>query len=130
MPACVGLATLESGDRVVRIVMNPWWSRKAYDFPSGPNGAKRIGMALHFPNASRSYDATRHCVSFWGYDSAFEIAFHLEEKALQQISRETRADEASLLQAFDVNRERIERAAGKAYSRQRKNFHRLSTADF
>src|ERR1700722_2372282 len=92
MPACVGLATLESGDRVVRIVMNPWWSRKAYDFPSGPNGAKRIGMALHFPNASRSYDATRHCVSFWGYDSAFEIAFHLEEKALQQISRETRAD--------------------------------------
>ena len=32
-------------------------------------------MALNFPNPSRSYDASRHCVCFWGYDGAREVAF-------------------------------------------------------
>ena len=32
-------------------------------------------MAIMFPNASRSYDATRHAVRFWGYDSAMEWSF-------------------------------------------------------
>ena len=32
-------------------------------------------MALNFPNASRSYDSTRHAVRFWGYDSTMETSF-------------------------------------------------------
>jgi hypothetical protein len=87
-------------------------------------------MTLHFPNASRTYNPTGHCVSFWGHDSAFEIAFHVDEGALQQISPDAGGDEASLLHAFDANRARIEKVAGKAYSRQRKNYLRLSASDF
>jgi Protein of unknown function (DUF1488) len=87
-------------------------------------------MALNFPNASRSYDETRHCVSFWGYDSAFEIAFHVEKNALQRISDHTLGDEASMLRAFDDNRTLIERVAGDAYARRRQNYHRLAESDF
>jgi len=36
-------------------------------------------MALNFPNPSRSYDASRHCVCFWGYDNAREIAFLVDD---------------------------------------------------
>ena len=87
-------------------------------------------MGLHFPNASRAYDEKRHSVSFWGYDSAFEIACHVEEGALQRKNPETQSDEASLLRAFDLNRAYIEQVAGKAYSRGRSNYHRLSASDF
>jgi hypothetical protein len=87
-------------------------------------------MSLSFPNASRRYDRSRHCVSFWGYDSAFEIAFHVGEDALQRVSPGAQPDEASLLRAFDANRARIEQAAGNAYSRRRQNYHRLSASDF
>jgi len=87
-------------------------------------------MSLHFPNISRSYDATRHSVSFWGHDAAFEIAFHVEGDALQRISPDAQGDEASLLRAFDANRERIEKVAGNAYSRRRQNYLRLVASDF
>jgi Protein of unknown function (DUF1488) len=87
-------------------------------------------MTLHFPNASRSFDQTRRCVSFWGYDSAFEIAFHVEERALQKISPAVQPNEASLLNAFDANRPRIERVAWDAYSRRRQNYFWLSASDF
>jgi len=87
-------------------------------------------MGLHFPNVSRAYDEKRHSVSFWGYDSAFEIAFHVEECALERMNPETQSDEASLLRAFDLNRAYIEQVAGKAYSRGRSNYHRLSASDF
>jgi len=87
-------------------------------------------MGLHFPNASRSFDQSRRCVSFWGYDSAFEIAFHVEERALQKVSPAVQPDEASLLNAFDANRKRIERVAGRAYSRGRQNYFWLSASDF
>jgi hypothetical protein len=55
-----------------------------------------MAMSLNFPNASRAYDEKRRSVSFWGYDSAFEIAFHVGEDALQRISPETQSDEASI----------------------------------
>ncbi|SEC10764.1 Protein of unknown function [Rhizobiales bacterium GAS188] len=91
-------------------------------------------MTLHFPNASRNYDPVRRCVSFWGHDSTFEVAFHVDEDALQRIgqgiSPAAPGDEASLLHVFDANRARIERVAGQAYSRRRQNFHRLSASDF
>jgi hypothetical protein len=88
-------------------------------------------MALHFSNASRNYDLARHCVRFWGHDSAFEISFYLNEEALSKISPYADRDEASLLHVFDVNRARIEKAASVAYSHslQRQSYHRLSASD-
>jgi len=87
-------------------------------------------MTLNFPNASRSYDPEKHCVSFWGYDATFEIAFDLHEDALRRLNPQGRRDEASLLTVFDGNRGQIERVAGVAYNRQRKRYLRLSAADF
>jgi hypothetical protein len=87
-------------------------------------------MALSFPNLSRSFDATRQSVCFWGYDSAFEISFQIAEDALRLINPQSRRDEAALLQVFDANRPRIEQAALKAYNRKSLSFHRLSAADF
>jgi hypothetical protein len=87
-------------------------------------------MSLNFPNASRNYDPVRRCVSFWGHDSTFEVAFHVDEDALRRMSPEAPADEASLLHVFDANRARIERVAGQAYSRRRQNFLKLSASDF
>jgi hypothetical protein len=42
-------------------------------------------MALSFPNPSRSYDRTRHCVRFWAYDVALEAPFFVEAQALCHI---------------------------------------------
>jgi Protein of unknown function (DUF1488) len=86
-------------------------------------------MTLHFPNASRNYSPTRHCVCFWGHDAAFEVAFHLDEEALCKIY--ANRDEASLLHVFDVNRARIQETASVAYSRSRgpQSYHRLSASD-
>src|ERR1700716_1661232 len=90
-----------------------------------------IPMTLHFPNASRNYSPTRHCVCFWGHDSTFEVSFHVDEEALCKISPYANRDEASLLCVFDVNRAKIEEAASVAYSRSRgrQNYHRLSSSD-
>jgi hypothetical protein len=88
-------------------------------------------MTLHFPNASRNYDAAGHCVRFWGYDSTIEVSFHLEEEALFKISPYSSHDEASMLRVFDVNLARIQEAASVAYARspRRQSYHRLSAAD-
>jgi hypothetical protein len=40
---------------------------------------------IDFPNHSRSYDVTRHAVRFWGYDSAIEASFFIDEDALARI---------------------------------------------
>ncbi len=45
---------------------------------------------LNFPNISRSYDATRRCVRFWGHDGALEVSFFVEEAAVYRIAPETR----------------------------------------
>ncbi|MEJ2396510.1 MAG: DUF1488 family protein [Candidatus Thiodiazotropha sp.] len=39
-------------------------------------------MALNFPNPSRSFDASKNRVTFWGYDSVIEISFSVEGDAL------------------------------------------------
>ena len=36
-------------------------------------------MTINFPNPSRSYDATRRAVRFWGHDSAMEASFFVAE---------------------------------------------------
>lgn len=87
-------------------------------------------MSLQFLNASRVYDPIRHCVTFWGHDSTFEIAFHVDVDALHKFNPVAEQGEAASLQVFDVNRTRIERVAGGIYARRRQNFNRLSASDF
>ena len=87
-------------------------------------------MSLNFPNRSRSYDATHHRVRFWAYDEALEISFFVDEDALSRISPKTGLDEAGFLDAFDGNRERIFKAAGKVYLRNTKGSYTLAASDF
>jgi hypothetical protein len=84
---------------------------------------------LDFPNASRSYDATRHCIRFWGSDGATEVSFFLDESALNGLAGPS-SSEASLLESFDQNRERILKAARKVYERRRKGSYDLFASDF
>ena len=86
-------------------------------------------MALMFPNSSRSYDATRRAVRFWGHDSAMEWSFFVTEDALKSVHPTMAQDEASMLGAFDTNRERIRAAATRAYSHGRKGSYELGVAD-
>ena len=79
---------------------------------------------LNFPNESRSYDATRRCIRFWGSDGAIEVSFFLDQSALEKIDTRAPAGEASLLESFDQNRERILRTARKVYARRRQGFIR------
>jgi len=87
-------------------------------------------MALAFPNSSRSFDARRRAICFWGYDSAFEIAFYVDAEVMYRLSPQCTNDEASLLHTFDVHRARIEAAAGAIYARGRQSFCRLVPSDF
>jgi hypothetical protein len=87
-------------------------------------------MALSFPNHSRSYDATRRAVRFWGYDSAMERSFFVTEDALRRVQANMRFDEAGLLSAFDSNRALIYSTAAKVYARGRKGSYDLIIDDF
>jgi hypothetical protein len=86
-------------------------------------------MSLSFPNRSRSYDATRRAVRFWGYDTAMERSFFVSEDALKRVQPSMRFDEAGFLGAFDSNRELIYAAAAKVYARGRKGSYDLSSHD-
>lgn len=85
---------------------------------------------LNFPNESRSYDATRRCIRFWGSDGAIEVSFFLEQSALEKIATRAPAGEASLLESFDQNREQILGAARKVYERRRKGSYEIHAEDF
>lgn len=87
-------------------------------------------MPLIFPNQSRSYDATRDAVRFWGYQSTIECAFFVTTGALKKVQPEMRSDEAGFLDAFDVNRDRICAIAAVVYARGRKGSYELVAADF
>lgn len=87
-------------------------------------------MALNFPNRSRSYDASGRRVCFWGHDGAFEISFFIDQRALSRMSLNPRLDEAGVLVAFDRYRDRILKAAAKAYSGQHKDAYTLLASDF
>ena len=87
-------------------------------------------MPLTFPNQSRSYDATRHAVRFWGYDSAMESSFFVMADALQRVRPGMWPDEAALLDAFDANRELIYAAATRVYARGRRGSYDLVASDF
>jgi hypothetical protein len=85
---------------------------------------------LNFPNASRSYDATRRCIRFWGSDGAMEVSFFLEENALAKIAAAAPSGESFLLESFDQNRDRILQTARKVYKGRRKGSYVLVSSDF
>jgi Protein of unknown function (DUF1488) len=85
---------------------------------------------IDFPNHSRSYDPTRRAVRFWGYDSAIEASFFINEDALTLIQPGITLDEAGFLSAFDADRDRICAAAAKVYVRGSKGSYDLGASDF
>src|ERR1700693_1681357 len=85
---------------------------------------------IDFPNHSRSYDSTRHAVRFWGYDSAIEASFFIDEEALTRLQPDTRPDESGFLNAFDSNRDLICAAAARAYVRGSRGSYDLVAANF
>ncbi len=87
-------------------------------------------MSIAFHNASRSFDATRGVVRFWGYDRAMEAAFLITSQALRRFEPDMTADEESMLAAFDRHRTQICAAAAKVYARERKGFYELDATDF
>lgn len=96
---------------------------------SQPGSGNTTNMAVRFPNQSRSYDATRRAVRFWGYDRSMESAFFMTADALERIEPNLKSDEAGLLRAFDVNRDRIYAIATKVYARGRRGSYELNAAD-
>lgn len=87
-------------------------------------------MTLSFPNQSRSYDATRCAVRFWGYDRAMETSFFVMVDALRRLQPDAPPNEAALLNAFDLNRDLIYAAAAKAFARGGKGSYDLFASDF
>ncbi|QCK85664.1 DUF1488 domain-containing protein [Phreatobacter aquaticus] len=87
-------------------------------------------MTLAFPNASRSYEAERRAIRFWGHESQFEFTFYVDADALHRLDPRGLDDEASLLRTFDANRPRIEKAAGVAHARGKQSFYRLTASEF
>jgi hypothetical protein len=87
-------------------------------------------MALSFPNGSRSYDATRRAVRFWGYDSAMEASFFVTQDALRRVQPSMAFDQNGALRAFDVNRPLIYATAAKVYARGRKGSYDIVSSDF
>jgi hypothetical protein len=86
-------------------------------------------MTLGFPNASRSYDATRRAVRFWGSDGAMEASFVIEDDALRKMQPAIGSQEAEILIAFDALRSRINTVAARVYARGRQGIYFLSPAD-
>jgi hypothetical protein len=87
-------------------------------------------MRLTFPNPSRSFDETRDAVRFWGYDSAIECSFFVTRGALERLVPSLSSGKSDLLAAFDMNRERICKAAAGVYSRGRRGSYELDASDF
>lgn len=85
-------------------------------------------MALNFPNESRSYDATRHAVRFWGYDGATEVSFFVTADALRALHATT-AEEPALLNAFDAHCGEIRTAADRSYKRRRQGSYEITEKD-
>lgn len=91
--------------------------------------AKVANLAVSFPNQSRSYDATRRAIQFWGYDRSMERSFFVTEAALKHIQPDLKSDVPGLLCAFDSNRGRIHAAASKVYARDRRGSCEINVAD-
>jgi hypothetical protein len=86
-------------------------------------------MAIDFPNSSRSYDATRNAVQFWGHDRIMESSFFVTADALKQMQPDLQSGADALLRVFDDNRSRIYTTAARVYARGRKNAYNIYAAD-
>lgn len=84
---------------------------------------------IEFPNHSRSYDQTRRAVRFWGYDSAIETSFFIDEDALKKVQPNVQPNEAGFLNAFDSNRDLICAAAARVYVRGSRGSYDLVAAN-
>jgi hypothetical protein len=87
-------------------------------------------MTLQFPNLSRSFDTTRGCVRFSGYDHTREVPFFIEEGAIRAVDGGNLANSDALLAAFDRHRDRIYKVADKAYGKRREGSYTLQETDF
>ncbi len=56
------------------------------DMTAGGNEMGTGNGVINFPNPSRIHDTSRHCVCFWGYDNAREIAFLVDDAMLAKLS--------------------------------------------
>ena len=125
-----GLPTLhdanENSGRENAITFMRWSSNNLGRF----NLSVRCVAVLDFPNQSQFFNSTRHAVQFWGHDRAMEWSFFVTETALKRLQPSAERDEASLLRAFNSNRDRIYAAATKAYGRERRGSYELSVTDF
>jgi hypothetical protein len=83
-------------------------------------------MSLNFPNPSRSFDAVRSRVCFWGYDSTIEVSFYVEEDALKRLCPEVIGAESAFLKVFDAALNRIHEAADRVYVRGGKGCYAYS----
>jgi len=88
--------------------------------------SERLIVALEFPNPSRSYDAARHCVCFWGYDNSREITFLADDAMLRSLQPDAGSDERSILGTFDKFRETLLEIARKRYVSGPQNRYSLS----
>ena len=77
-------------------------------------------MKLSFLNPSRSFDASKSRVQFWGYDSTIEISFFVEADALKQLCPDINNAETGFLKAFDTARNRINEVAEEIYASGKK----------
>ena len=84
---------------------------------------------LNFVNESRSYDATRRAVRFWGYDGPREVSFFVTDDALRHLQPGTSVDAAGLLAVFGAHRDRILRAAVRVFGRGGRNSYNIGLAD-
>jgi len=89
-----------------------------------------LNVPVNFPNTSRSYDATRGVVRFWGYDRSMESLFFVAVEALRRIAPDLQPDETGYLRVFDLNRDRIYAAANKVYARGRRGSYDIQATDF
>jgi hypothetical protein len=87
---------------------------------------EKLTTVLQFPNPSRSYDASRHCVCFWGYDNSREITFMVNDAVLRNLLPGVGSDERSLLDVFDEFREKVLEIAQKQYVAGPRNRYSIS----
>lgn len=75
-------------------------------------------MKLSFPNPSRSFDASKNRILFWGYDKAMEVSFSIDSGALKQLYPNIVDNtEKEFLMAFDTTRRQIYKVANQVYLR-------------
>ncbi len=89
-------------------------------------------MSLDFPNHTRSYDAHKNRVCFWGHDKIMEVSFFVERAALHKLNPQIGTSEADLIAAFDASIDTIYDAAHKAYKNGTKGtyVYLLTAAEF